>query len=175
MVKYNGHLNTGIIGTRYLFETLAMNGMNDVAYTIMNQKDFPSFGWWLEQGATTSWEQWNGRDSRNHPMFGGGLTWFSKDLAGMDTDPEAPGFKHIIVHPIPAKDLPEVRYSTQTPYGIAESHVSHDGHTVKVEVTVPFGSTATVYVPKSVEAASANPLSDDSYTIHEVGPGHHAL
>ena len=175
MVKYNGHLNTGIIGTRYLFETLAMNGMNDVAYTIMNQKDFPSFGWWLEQGATTSWEQWNGRDSRNHPMFGGGLTWFSKDLAGMDTDPEAPGFKHIIVRPIPVKDLPEVRYSTQTPYGTAESHVSHDGQTVKVEVTVPFGSTATVYVPKSVETATADPLSDDSYTIHEVGPGHHAL
>ena len=93
----------------------------------------------------------------------------------MDTDPEAPGFKHIIVRPIPVKDLPEVRYSTQTPYGTAESHVSHDGQTVKVEVTVPFGSTATVYVPKSVETATADPLSDDSYTIHEVGPGHHAL
>ena len=82
MVKNDGHLNTGIIGTRYLFETLAMNGMGDVAYTIMNQRDFPSFGWWIEQGATTSWEQWNGSDSRNHPMFGGGLTWFSKMLAG---------------------------------------------------------------------------------------------
>lgn len=172
-VKNNGHLNTGIIGTRYLFETLSMNGMGDLAYTIMNQRDFPSFGWWLEQGATTTWEQWNGRDSRNHPMFGGGLTWFSRVLAGVDTDPGKPGFKHIIIRPIPTGELKEVNYSTDTPYGKVESHVSHDGSTVKVEVTIPAGSTATVYVPKSVQAAESDPMSDQSYTIHEAGPGHH--
>ena len=174
-IKNNCHLNTGIIGTRYLFETLAMNGMGDLAYKIMNQRDFPSFGWWIEQGATTSWEQWNGTDSRNHPMFGGGLTWFSKMLAGVDPDPKAPGFKHFIVRPMPVKDLPEVRYSTQTPYGTVVSKVTHDGNMVKVEVTVPFGTTATVYVPKSLEAAINAPLSDNSYTIHELGPGHHSL
>ncbi|MBR1927660.1 MAG: hypothetical protein IJ840_07960, partial [Bacteroidales bacterium] len=174
-VKYKGHVNTGFVATRFLFETLATNGMADLAYTIMDQRDFPSYGWWIEQGATTTWEEWNGDGSRNHPMFGGGLTWLSKNLAGMDTDPQAPGFKHIIIRPIPVKELPEVRYSTQTPYGVAESRVSHDGNAVKVEVTVPFGSTATVYVPKSVGAASANPQSDDSYTVMEVGPGHHCL
>ena len=174
-VRNNGHLNTGIIGTRYLFETLAMNGMNDLAYTIMNQRDFPSFGWWIEQGATTSWEQWNGTDSRNHPMFGGGLTWYSKMLAGVDTDSEAPGFKHVIIRPIPAKELPEVSYSTMTPYGKVVSRVSHDGNNVKMEVDVPFGSTASVYVPKSVEIAAAAPMSEDSYTVHEVGPGHYSF
>ena len=174
-VKYKGHLNTGIIGTRYLFETLSMNGMGDLAYTIMNQRDFPSFGWWIEQGATTTWEQWNGNDSRNHPMFGGGLTWFSRILAGVDTDPEMPGFKHVIIRPIPSPQLEDVRYSTETPYGKLVSHVSHDGKTVKVEVTVPEGSTATIYVPRSLEAVSSDPMSDDSYTIHEAGPGSHTF
>ena len=108
-------------------------------------------------------------------MFGGGLTWFSKMLAGVDPDPKAPGFKHFIVRPMPVNDLPEVCYSTQTPYGTVASKVTHDGKTVKVEVTVPFGATATVYVPKSLEAAINAPLSDDSYTIHELGPGHHSL
>lgn len=170
-VKCNGHLNTGIIGTRYLFETLSMNGMGDLAYTIMNQRDYPSFGWWLEQGATTTWEQWNGRDSRNHPMFGGGLTWYSRVLAGVDTDPWEPGFKHIIIRPIPSKELTDVEYSTMTPYGKVASHVSHDGKSVKMEVTIPFGSRATVYVPRSVEEAAGKPMSDDSYTVREVGPG----
>ncbi len=170
-VKYNGHLNTGIIGTRYLFETLSENGMGDLAYTIMNQRDFPSFGWWIEQGATTSWEQWNGTDSRNHPMFGGGLTWYSRILAGVDTDPAEPGFKHFIVRPIPTRELGNVSYSTLTPYGEVSSHVSHDGTTVKMEVKVPFGSRATVYVPKSVDAAATRPMANDSYTVHEVGPG----
>ncbi len=73
---------------------------------------------------------------------------------------------------MPVKDLPEVNYSTQTPYGTVATKVTHDGQTVKVEVTVPFGSTATVYVPKSLDAAMSAPLSDDSYTIHEVGQGH---
>lgn len=174
-VKNNGHLNTGIIGTRYLFETLSMNGMGDLAYTIMNQRDFPSFGWWIEQGATTTWEQWNGRDSRNHPMFGGGLTWFSRVLAGVDTDPEKPGFKHIIIRPIPSPQLEDVCYSTDTPYGKVSSRVSHDGSKVKVEVTIPMGSSATVYVPKSVKAVASDPMSDDSYTIHTAGPGHHVF
>ncbi|MBQ8061808.1 MAG: alpha-L-rhamnosidase N-terminal domain-containing protein, partial [Bacteroidales bacterium] len=170
-VRNNSHLNTGIIGTRYLFETLSMNGMGDLACRIMNQRDFPSFGWWIEQGATTSWEQWNGKDSRNHPMFGGGLTWYSRVLAGVDTDPLEPGFKHVIIRPIPSAELTDVSYSTMTPYGEVSSHVSHDGHSVRMEVTIPYGSRATVYVPKSVETASAAPMSDDSYTVHELGPG----
>lgn len=174
-VRNGSHLNTGIIGTRYLFETLAMNGMNDLACTIMGQKDFPSFGWWIEQGATTSWEQWNGKDSRNHPMFGGGLTWFSRILAGVDTDPTAPGFRHIIIRPIPARELDDVRYSTMTPYGEVSSHVRHDGTSVSLEVTVPFGSTATVYVPKSVEGTCLDPMSDDSYVVFEAGPGVHTF
>ena len=108
-------------------------------------------------------------------MFGGCLTWFPKVLAGVDTDPEAPGFKHIIVRPVPVKQLSEVCYSTKTPYGEVISKVTHDGNSVRMEVTVPAGSTATVYVPKSVEAAASNPLSDDSYTVHSVGPGHHTF
>ena len=174
-VKNNSHLNTGIIGTRYLFETLAMNGMNDLACTIMGQRDFPSFGWWIEQGATTSWEQWNGKDSRNHPMFGGGLTWFSRILAGVDTDPAAPGFKHIIIRPIPTKKLDDVRYRTMTPYGAVSSHLWHDGTTVNLEVSVPFGTTATVYVPKDVEETARDPQSDEHYTRYDVGPGVHTF
>ena len=145
--------------------------MGDLACTIMGQKDFPSFGWWLEQGATTTWEQWDGKNSRNHPMFGGGLTWFSRILAGVDTDPENPGFKHFTVRPIPCRDLREISYMTATPYGEVSSRISHDGEKVSVEVTVPNGSTATVFVPKCVAAASEDPLSDDNYTIHEAGPG----
>lgn len=104
-------------------------------------------------------------------MFGGGLTWFSRVLAGVDTDPAEPGFKHVIIRPIPSPQLTEVNYSTITPYGEVASHVSHDGKTVKMDVKVPYGSRATVYVPVSVETTAADPMSDGSYTIHEVGPG----
>ncbi len=170
-VKYNGHVNTGFVATRFLFETLSMNGMGDLAYTIMNQRDFPSYGWWIEQGATTSWEQWNGNDSRNHPMFGGGLTWFSRVLAGVDMDPAEPGFRHVIIRPMPVEALESVCYSTQTPYGKVSSKVTHKDGKVSVEVEIPVSCHATVYVPKDVKETAAEPLDDSRYEIHTVGSG----
>ena len=123
--KYGNHLNTGIFGTQFLFETLAANGMNDVAYEVMNKMDFPSFGNWIAQGATTTWEQWNGKDSRNHPMFGGGLTWFYRTIAGVYADEQQPGFRHIIIKPQLPEKLDQASYSTITPYGKVSSEVSN--------------------------------------------------
>ena len=175
MVKYKGHVNVGFVAHRFLYETLALNGMNDVAWTLLNQKDFPSFGWWLEQGATTTWEQWDGTDSRNHPMFGGGLVWFYKMLAGVQTDPYEPGFKHIIIRPVPVKELGDVSYTTRTPYGTLVSKVKVDGDVVRMEGRIPFGAHATIYVPKSADAAILSPLDDSSYEIHEIGPGDYSF
>ena len=146
-VKYDNHLNTGIFGTQFFFETLALNGLNDLAYNAMNQEDFPSFGNWIKQGATVTWEKWNGADSRNHPMFGGGLTWFYRILAGVNVDAERPAYEHIIIKPILDKRLPEVYYSHMTPYGEVVSEIRQTGRNLEMNVTVPVGSTATIYIP----------------------------
>jgi len=145
--KYKNHLNTGIFGTQFFFETLALNGLNDIAFEAMNQEDFPSFGNWIKQGATVTWEQWNGRDSHNHPMFGGGLTWFYRILAGVNSDENQPGYKHIIIKPLLSKQLPEVYYSTITPYGKVASEIKQKGKELEMNVKIPVGSTATVYIP----------------------------
>ncbi len=91
----NWHIDTGILGAKYLLNALLENGRADVAYRIAAQKDLPSWGWWIEQGATTLWEQWKGTESRNHIMFGDISAWFYKAIAGINPDPQAPGFKHI--------------------------------------------------------------------------------
>lgn len=146
-VKYKNHLNTGIFGTQFLFETLARNGLNDIAYATMNQDDYPSFGNWLKQGATVTWEKWNGADSHNHPMFGGGLTWFYRILAGVNADEKNPGFKNVIIKPILIAELPEVYYSHITPYGKLVSEVKQSENNIEMNVTIPVGSSATVYIP----------------------------
>ena len=149
-VKYGGHLNTGIFGTQFLFETLAAHGMNDLAYEAMNKRDFPSYGHWIEQGATVTWEQWNGRDSRNHPMFGGGLNWFYRTLAGVNTDENEPGYKHIIIKPDLPEKLNEVYYSNMTPFGkiVSEMKKIKDNR-LEMNITIPVGSHATIYIPVS--------------------------
>lgn len=145
--QYDGHLNTGIFGTQFFFETLAANGLNDVAYEAMNKRDFPSFGHWIEQGATVTWEHWDGRSSRNHPMFGGALNWFYRTLAGVNTDENEPGYKHIIVKPLLSEKLDEVYYSNITPYGKVVSEIKQQPDYLEMNVTVPVGSYATVYIP----------------------------
>ena len=152
--KYNKHLNTGIFGTRRLFEMLAQNGLNDLAYEIINQKDYPSFGWWIEQGATTTWERWDGKDSRNHPMFGGGLTWFYNTLAGVNIDESMPGYRHVVIRPLLLQDLEQVTYSKMTPYGKLKVEIEHKGFSGMMTVTVPVGATATVWVPGSESSST---------------------
>lgn len=144
---HNGHLYTGIFGTQFFFETLTANGMNELAYEAMNKKEMPGFGWWISQGATTTWEEWNGTNSRNHPMFGGALTWFYRKLAGMEIDPEQPAYKHLIIKPYPPKAITFASYNTRTPYGKALVSWQKQTAAYCMDVEVPVGCTATVYIP----------------------------
>ena len=180
--KHGGHLNTGIYATRYLFEQLGANGLNDLAYGAMTKRGYPGFGHWLDQGATVTWEKWNGQDSHNHPMFGGALMWFYNTLAGVQPDEDAPGFRHFTVRPVLAAGLPSVRYATMTPYGEVVSEVRHNGGEVRMNVTVPAGATATVMIPlpqgstgATAGFADGTPLGksvvSNGYCITEVGQG----
>ncbi len=143
----NGHLDTGIFGTQFFFEVLSENGMHDLAYEAMNKRDEPGYGHWLELGSTTSREQWSEEGSHNHPMFGGGLVWYYRKLAGMNADPEKPGYRHIIFKPQPAGDLTFAKYFNETSYGKAGILWQKDNGEFSMEITVPVGCTATVYVP----------------------------
>ncbi len=144
------HLNTGIFGTRYLFTVLAENGLADLAYDVLTQPGFPGYVNWIEQGATTMWEQWDGENSRNHPMFGGGFVWLYRQVAGVNYDPEIPGYRHVIVRPVPVVSISRARYVKNTPYGRLSSEVQYtpDGKG-SLELMVPVGSTATVFLPGS--------------------------
>ena len=161
----NDHIDSGIIGTRYVFELLCANGLEDLAYKIMNQRDLPSFGYWVEQGSTTTWENWEGTGgsgSHNHPMFGSGLSWFYRDLAGLR--PTAPGFKSFEIKPVTPEGLDWVEYTHNTTYGEIEIRWERKGDAFTLDCTVPVGTTATVYVP-----------SEDGYEIHEVVSGKYSF
>lgn len=148
MTTHNGHIHTGFITTKFFFETLSNHGMHDVAMTVMNQTDFPSYGNWIKQGATVTWENWNGRDSRNHPMFGGGLTWFARHLAGVNVTTEGAGYRHFEVRPIPTEGLDTVYYALKTPQGLVSSHVINKKGTLReLKICVPVGSNASVLLP----------------------------
>jgi alpha-L-rhamnosidase len=145
--KSKGHLDTGIIGTRFFFEVLAENGLNQLAYDAMNKRTEPSFGHWIELGSTTTREKWDTGGSHNHPMFGGGLVWFYRNLAGMQADPWEPGYRHLIFKPQPVDELEYVTYTNLTPYGEGGISWENIEGSFSMKVTVPVGCHASVYVP----------------------------
>jgi alpha-L-rhamnosidase len=186
--EHDGHLFTGIFGTRFFFEVLADNGMQELAYAAMNKETFPGYGYWLQDGATTTREQWDSSNSHNHPMFGGGLVWFYRKLAGMQADPDFPGFRHIVFRPQPVVGMDRVLYLTSTPYGQAGIEWKQDDTAFAADITVPVGCTATVYIPATdpervyesgLKADKSSYVSclgiQDGYVVYKIYSGSYAF
>jgi alpha-L-rhamnosidase len=146
-VERQGHIDTGIIGAKNILRVLSEGGRTDLAYKLVARKELPGWGYWIEQGATTLWEDWKGESSLNHIMFGDVSNWFIQWLGGIGLDPESPGFKHIIIHPQPVGDLTWVKATHVSPYGEITSSWTKDGNRFKLSITVPPNCTATVIMP----------------------------
>lgn len=151
-ISNDNHINAGIVGTRYILETLTMYGYADVAYKIMSQTTYPSLGFMIKEGATTLWERWeyladSGMNSHNHIMFGSVDAWLYKALAGINVDSEHPGFEKIIIKPHIVGDLTHAGASLKTIRGLVISRWARNGNSLTLEVTVPVNSVAEVYIP----------------------------
>jgi alpha-L-rhamnosidase len=145
--KNKGHLDAGMLGTYFMMEHLRAIGRNDLVFTMFNQTTYPGWGYMLEQGASTLWEQWNGFWSHIHSCFTSPDNWFYQGLAGIQTDPDAPGFKNTIIKPAIVGDVTWVKSHHDSPYGRIVSNWKREGEKVTMEVTIPPNSTATVFVP----------------------------
>jgi alpha-L-rhamnosidase len=142
----DNHLDVGILGAKYLFHSLSDNGHHDLAYQIATQTTPPSYGDWATRGATTLWEDWKGVTSLNHVMFGDISNWFYQKLAGINVG--QPGFKHIVIRPMPVGDLKWVKAKTPTMYGSVQVDWKQDNdNTWLLSLNIPVNTTATVHLP----------------------------
>lgn len=158
LVENKGHISTGVVGTQWLMRWLTLHGRADIAYRLAANTTYPSWGYMVENGATTIWELWNGNtanpamNSQNHVMLLGDLLiWVNENLAGIQSDTVQVAFKKIIMKPSFIEDLSYVNASYQSPYGIIKSDWKRNGGRLYWNITVPANTTAMVYVP----AASA--------------------
>ena len=147
MVKNKGHLDTGMLGTYFLIQSLQEAGRSDLLYTIFNQQTYPGWGYMLSEGATTFWEQWNGSWSQIHSCYVSPGSWFYQGLAGIRPDESGPAFKKIIIKPAVVGDLTWVKCGYDSIHGKIVSNWRRDGDKLTMEVTIPINTTAVVYVP----------------------------
>ncbi|UZR99746.1 alpha-L-rhamnosidase [Chondrinema litorale] len=146
----NSHLNVGLLGTKAILNALSENGYSDLAYEVALQDSYPSWGWWIKNGATSLFENWpidaKSDISRNHIMFGEIGAWFYKALGGINPDPEKPGFKNVILNPHFVEGLDQFEAKHQGPYGEIVSSWKKEGEVVKYSVVIPANSTATINI-----------------------------
>ncbi|MEJ2050791.1 MAG: family 78 glycoside hydrolase catalytic domain, partial [Calditrichota bacterium] len=141
----NVHLDTGISGTKFLFDALTERGYVDLAYAVATQTTYPSYGYWIKNGATTLREQWNGEYSHNHQMFGSIVAWFYKYLAGIR--PLEPGYKKIAIKPYPPGDLKQVSATLETVHGEVSSAWAQQPSGLRMWVTLPANTRGVVSIP----------------------------
>ena len=156
-----------------LKNTLSENGMTDIAYELLFQRKNPSWLYSVDNGATTMWERWNsymkdkgmgpkGMNSFNHYAYGCVCEWMWKTMAGIASDSAEPGFKHIIMKPVPDRRLGYVRASYKSAAGLIESSWRYEGDKWIWEFSIPKGAKASVSLP-------------DGSPVKEYGEGRHSV
>ena len=154
--RLDNHLSTGFIGTKDLMLALARIGRNDVAYRLLHNDTFPSWGFSIKHGATSIWERWNGwtpekgfgdagMNSFAHYSFGAVYQWMVENIAGIRSD--GPAYRHLIIAPQPGGRLTSARTSYNCIHGKIVSNWKRDGDKLTMDVTIPVNTTATVFVP----------------------------
>ncbi|BCJ49643.1 hydrolase [Actinoplanes sp. NBRC 14428] len=141
------HLNTGVLGTKYLLPVLTEAGYGDVALQLARQTTYPSWGYMIANGATSMWEHWSlEARSRGHYFLGTVDDWFFHDVAGIRASEET-GYRDLTIAPKVTRGLDWAKATTRTPYGPVTSDWSRSGRTLRLTVTVPVGARTTVELP----------------------------
>lgn len=152
------HLSTGIVGTTYLLEVLLQTGYLELAYKLLLNEDFPSWGYPILHGATTMWERWDGwrhdagfqdpaMNSFNHYAYGAVGDWMYRHIAGLDLDALEAGYRQIVIHPRPGGGLTSAVATYRSPYGNIATAWQRDEDDFTLQVKIPANTTATLYLP----------------------------
>ena len=193
--KADYHLTTGFVGTPYLCQVLSRFGYADLAYELLNQESFPSWLYPVKKGATTIWERWDGikpdgsfqdvgMNSFNHYSYGAIGEWLYRVVAGIEADPNEPGYRHVLIQPQPGGGLTYARASLQSPYGEVASAWQLSEKDLRLQVSVPPNTHATVRLParslaqvkeggKALKTAASinNATAKGGFVTLEIGSG----
>jgi alpha-L-rhamnosidase len=144
----NGHLSAGLVGVPVVTEWTVKNKKAELMYSMLKKRDYPGYLYMIDNGATTTWEHWNGERSRIHNCYNGVGSWFYEAIGGIYPDENAPGYRHFYISPQIPEGLTWANISRETPYGTVQVNWKVDGATVYLDIVIPAGSEATVILPE---------------------------
>ena len=155
VIENSSKLDVGLLGSKTILNALSQNGYANLAFKLASSKEYPSWGYWIDNGATTLYENWDltaeSDLSLNHIMFGEVSAWFYKTLGGINTDVNNPGFKNILLKPHFVNDLTDFKATFMSPFGKLVSSWKRIGDIVIYKVIIPPNSQAELFFDNSVK------------------------
>ena len=185
LAKENGHLVTGFVGTPYFCHALSQNHALKDAYDLLLKEDFPSWLYQVKKGATTIWEHWDGlkddgsmwsadMNSFNHYAYGAIGEWMYRAMAGIEADPEQPGFKHAVLYPRIGGNLKYTEGNYHSIYGNVGVKWEVQGTQILLTVQIPVNTTAQIRLDQAKAVVKSDGLTFTKaadYMSAEAGSG----
>jgi alpha-L-rhamnosidase len=186
--RRDGHLDSGVLGTYFWLKYLTQIDRSDLVYRAATRTSFPGWGYMLEEGASTFWEQWDGANSRIHSSYLSIGAWLFEGLGGVRPDPEAPGFRVVQFKPPLIRGLDHVRAEYDSIRGRIRSQWERSDNMLRLQVLVPANARGRVFLPttqpdsvtesgvKAGEALGVGPIRTvDGFTVVEVESGRYSF
>jgi alpha-L-rhamnosidase len=178
-INHGGHFACGLVGIPVLTEWAVTNNAADLIFSMLKKKDYPGYLYMLENGATTTWEHWNGNRSRIHNCYNGIGSWFYQAVGGIRPDENTPAYRKVFIQPQIPEGVTWARTFKETPYGTLIVNWELKKKTLKMDITIPVGTDAGVIIPAGVkkykldrkeldlpgEKPALVPLKSGKYTI----------
>ena len=173
--RFRSHLATGLVGIPIITEWCIKNQQVNFMLQMLKKRDYPSYLYMIDNGATTTWEHWNGERSHIHNCYNGIGTWFYQALAGIMPDEAHPGYKHVRISPQLAKGISWVKASKETPYGKILVHWEKKEGSLLLNVTIPANSEATITLPSHTGQVRLNGKTLTNATSIHIPSGNHQI
>ena len=149
--RFNGHIATGLVGISILTQWATQNQETDFVYGMLKKRTYPGYLYMIDNGATLTWEEWDGERSQLHNCYNAIGSWFIQALAGITPDEDTPGYRHFYVRPQLVDGITWVEASKDTPYGMLSVKWESEDDAFTLSVEVPVGTTAMVCLPNGEE------------------------
>ena len=149
--EHNSHFACGLVGIPVFTDWAINNHKPDLMYSMLKKKDYPGYLYMIDNGATTTWEHWNGHRSRIHNCYNGIGSWFYQALGGIRTAENVPAYQQVIVNPQIPEGITWVKTWKETPYGKLVVNWEFIAGNMEMELEIPVGVEAKVIIPSSVK------------------------
>lgn len=173
--RFKGHLSAGLVGVPVITEWAVKNQQADFMYSMLKKREYPGFLFMLDNGATTTWEHWNGERSHIHNCYNGIGSWFYQALGGILPDENKPGYKHVFIQPQLVKNLTWVDVSKDTPYGLLKVKWEKTETSFTMDVHIPTGCEATLTLPIEAKSIFINDLKSEELNDFKIQSGYYRI